>query len=289
MLVEGNVRVCFARFFGLTPYVATYSVAMWKDPIFSAALVGLTPLLFDFVLSRGGIVQENKFWLPCFLLLLVVIVFMRNNGPYIAIAVLIVLLGMALYFHKRSCQEWVGFRRALTVVFGVLIFYYAMTGPFYALAGVSPSPKVESFSVLLNQMARVAAYDGDMSESDKAYMESILPLDLYEISYRPGCIDLLKWDENFNASPLENDFFSHWVSMLVRNPKLYFEAWEIQTCGFWAVNVPEVNNYASNISDGVPKNIIDQDRLDAYGVHSRNVLRSDTFYVCFLKMSNVFQ
>lgn len=51
--VRGWCRVALIALFGLTPYIATYSIAMWKDSLFSAAVVLATVLLFDFVKSGG--------------------------------------------------------------------------------------------------------------------------------------------------------------------------------------------------------------------------------------------
>ena len=50
--VWGNA---LAAVFGITPYIATYSIAMWKDPLFSAAIVVITVLLFDLVATKGAI------------------------------------------------------------------------------------------------------------------------------------------------------------------------------------------------------------------------------------------
>ena len=46
--------------FSLSPYIATYSIAMWKDPFFSTALVLTTVLLTDFVLSKGTIKNQQS-------------------------------------------------------------------------------------------------------------------------------------------------------------------------------------------------------------------------------------
>ena len=46
--------------FGITPYIVTYSIAMWKDPLFSAAIVVITVLLFDLVATKGTIAATSK-------------------------------------------------------------------------------------------------------------------------------------------------------------------------------------------------------------------------------------
>ena len=46
-------------FYGVIPYFAQMSIAMWKDPIFSVTLVAITVLLIDIILSRGVILQKK--------------------------------------------------------------------------------------------------------------------------------------------------------------------------------------------------------------------------------------
>lgn len=110
----------------------------------------------------------------------------------------------------------------LTVVWAIPAIAIAasllITGPIYNALGISPNEKVEGLGVPVNQMARVVAYDGDMSESDKEYMSSLLPLEQYQEVYAPTCTDPLKWNAQFNPEPLTDGFWSHWLSMLVKIP-----------------------------------------------------------------------
>ena len=77
--------------FSLSPYIATYSIAMWKDPIFSTSLVLITILLMDFVLSGGKILNTSHLWLPMFIVLLLIASFSRNNGIYIVGCILLAI------------------------------------------------------------------------------------------------------------------------------------------------------------------------------------------------------
>ena len=46
-------------FYGLSPFFACNSIAMWKDPIFSATICVWTLVIFDFVLSEGAVFNRN--------------------------------------------------------------------------------------------------------------------------------------------------------------------------------------------------------------------------------------
>lgn len=89
--------------------------------------------------------------------------------------------------------------------------------------------------------------------------------------YLPSCIDPLKWNEDFNAERLKDDFWTHWASMLSRNPSIYFEAWELQTFGFWAPNVKGADGLPENFLMGVPYNLVANAKAST-GVTFRNLL-----------------
>lgn len=267
-----------ALIFSLSPYIATYSIAMWKDPFFSTALALATLLLMDFVLSKGAIVKSSKAWLPCFLILLLIIVFSRNNGIYIIACTEIVLLVYWLVTRRKPERSFAHIGKLAGAIACVVVLCLVVTGPVYRALGVAPSPKVESVGILLNQMARVAALDGDMTESDREYLNSIVPLDEYKTLYTPATVDNLKWSASFNGVALENDFFEHWLSLFAQNPRTYFEAWELQTFGFWAVNQPDVLSFGANISSGVPRNTVGAYAadLDDYQINAENKLGHDS-------------
>lgn len=64
IVVRGDIHwiwgVGLALVFSLTPYIATYGMALWKDPLFSSAVVVLSICLADFVWSEGGISKKKK-------------------------------------------------------------------------------------------------------------------------------------------------------------------------------------------------------------------------------------
>ena len=136
-----------------------------------------------------------------------------------------------------------------------MAIYAVVSGPGYAALGVVPTETSEAVGIPLNQMARVAALGGEMTESDKEYLGSIIPYDEYPNRYYPCCTDNLKWSEGFDNEALQNGMWSHWLSMLVRNSNTYFQAWELQTFGFWAVNTEEQDGWSWNVSAGMPRNV----------------------------------
>ena len=263
--------------FFLSPYIATYSIAMWKDPFFSTALVLTTVLLMDFILSKGTILKTSKSWLPCLAILLLIVMFSRNNGIYVVVCTEIILLVYWLVTRKKFEHRFAHIGKLTGSIACTLALCLVVTGPVYRALDVALSPKVESVGILLNQMARVAALDGDMTESDREYLNSIVPLDEYKTLYSPTCTDNLKWSTSFNSAALEDDFFGHWLSLFFQNPRVYFEAWELQTFGFWVVNQPDVY-MQGNINSGVSRNTVEAyaEDLDVYQINAENKLGHDS-------------
>lgn len=260
---------------GFSPALGAFSVAMWKDPIFTAAFLILSLNLGDLVISRGKCAATSSWVMTTFFMSLIAML-MRNNGVYVVLLAFVVLAvtvttDLILKARREGAKSW----RPIVLVpfFAALVVYGVVSGPVYSWMGVVPTEKVEALGVPLNQMARVAAYGGDMSDSDREYMNSILALDQYDNVYTPCCTDMLKWNASFNSEPLNEGFIGHWLSMFVRNPRLYFESWVLQTYGFWTVNGPCISEF-DNIGGGVPR--IDEfaSEVHVFDINPQNLFHS---------------
>lgn len=183
--------------FGLSRYCALYSVALWKDPLFSCCLVLMVTMLADVVMEKDS--KSSALRLLVFGVLALGVMLLRNNGLYICAALFVVLAIIAV-LERLGRIDPMGLGSRLAIPLGIAIAAcLAITGPVYSAMGVVPSEDVESAGIPLAQMARVVALDGDMSESDRSYMNELLPLDRYKEVYRPSFIDPLKWNDDFNS------------------------------------------------------------------------------------------
>lgn len=269
--------VTLVALFGVAPYFATYAIAMWKDPLFTVGVIWLSVLAADLAAlqgvpagSRSGNAPTSRiigFSAACLLAM-----FMRNNGVYVACATCLALAVLAL-LHRRA-PAGATLRRAAIACAACIAVYALVSGPVYDAAGIQKDTRKESYGVLLNQMARVAALDGDMSAADRAYMDRLLPIERYAEVYTPTNADHVKGAEGFDQEALEDGFFRHWLSMLVRNPRVYLDAWVLETFGFWAPANPLVLSYNANISGGgvMNGNRAYAGMLEGFGVAFKNLL-----------------
>lgn len=272
--VSRRICIIIMLCFGFLPFIAQNSIAMWKDPIFSASILLWSIHLFDYVLSDGEILNSDKYYLIKSCLLILLICFSRNNGFYLILVSELVFIILLILKRKEKNVEL----RKICFSTGVmLIIVYLITGPVYSKLGIKEE-KVESLGIFLNQMARVAAYDGNMSKEDREFMDNLLPLEKYAETYRPCVVDLLKWDEDFNEDFLKGrtkEFIRTYFSLMIKNPRLYIEAWELNTFGYWAPNYWEFFDDEDNITKGdlpsfyiwdhkgiSPKNLLDNVQID---------------------------
>lgn len=212
-------------------------------------VVPFTLCLADLVWNEGS-VSRKAGWIVLFLLSSLGMVLLRNNGVFVlfASALAVVALGSA-------CHDWKKYARSILCAAMVVLIFTVVTGPVCSALGALPSERSESVGVPLSQMARAAALDGEMSESDRAYLNEIIPIDEYRQLYTPCCTDTLKWAPGFNNEPLGKGMWVHWLPMLVKNPNVYFQAWELQTFGFWTVNTETQADWPWNIGGGVPRDV----------------------------------
>lgn len=265
--------VAMTALFGLVPYFAAYSVAGWKDPVFSVSIAALSVQLLGDALHPKE--KRSAASVAAYFAMLFMVAFSRTNGIGVIACVFVWQLLCLLIRAIKRMPLHAGFAAASAMSIAVFFFVH---GPVFSAMGVT-TDKREVNSLVLQQMARVAALGGDMSDSDREFLNELLPLENYKETYRPCCVDLLKWDPQFSIAAMERGMYGRWLSLLLKNPVAYVEAWELNTFGFWTINVPEINYADWNLSAGVIRNKLDpqyvQNTFTEYGIEMKNLLGND--------------
>lgn len=215
----------FLLYYAIMPFFPSYAIIMWKDPLFSCGLM-LMALFFFEVYQTGGGALHGKGWIICYCIS-GILCFFRNNGIY----VLIVSLVTMFCCYRRQSQ-----RVAIIGVVMVAIYFVANSWIFSILH--IEKDYEENVGILLQQIARVVAYDGEMEDSEKEFLFHILPEEKWKERYHPCLVDSIKWDEEFDVKLLEEkkgEFLSVWSSLLKKNLGLYIEAYILDTFGFWTI------------------------------------------------------
>lgn len=264
--------VALTALFGVTPYFAAFSIAGWKDPIFAVSVAVVSLMLLEDALQPQ---RKRSLWrMAGFVTLLAVIAFFRNNG----IAVLAFLLACLIVQAVVCRQKWRGqHRRLIAAVLAVMLAFFVVSGPVYDHLEIWKDQR-EANGLVLQQMARTVVMDGKMTEHGEYYMHMLLPLNQYPSTYRPCCVDLLKWNENFDFTVIDRQMYIHWLTMLLHNPRIFVEAWVLNSFGFWTLNVPCVNQETQNLSMGSIQNNDPAAEIwfrESCGIEFDNLLGSD--------------
>ncbi|QAT50194.1 hypothetical protein EQM14_10680 [Caproiciproducens sp. NJN-50] len=216
-----------ALFFGLNPIYGKYAVTMWKDVLFGGAMLLLTLFFADTaekrgknLLTRGGMIH--------FALISFAVAFLRNNGVYVLLFSFVML---AVFCRVRI-------KRIGPALLAVLAAILVIQGPVYRAAGIPQNRFDESVGVPLQQMARVAAKDGRMSERERTFLNRMMPIEAIKASYNPFTVDPVKFSHKFDYTYLarnKREFFQDWAGMLVKNGKEYAVAHLMLTLGYWHI------------------------------------------------------
>lgn len=236
--------------FALLSIYPLHAISMWKDALFAAFLLLYALLVFDVVQSRGELLHKPSAVVRLAVLTLAVC-FSRNNGIFAMLLTTVVLVCIyAVVRRSRIERPWfAGVLGAALVAYGIVV------GPVYAACGISSEP-VESYAVPLQQVTAVVVYDGDMTDEQREFLDTLLPLEDYKEDYIPCSVDAIKWDydfdtEFFNSHQLE--FLKVWAELMVANPDIYLNAYTMETYEYWSIgdfmlnfNINGMNTKAHN-------------------------------------------
>lgn len=243
-LVAFSVTMFF-MFFKLYPL---YSVSVWKDTPFSLVLFLFTLAIIDLIFEFN----ENKIKISSIVkinIYSVLVIFLRNNGLYIIVFSIIFL---TLCFIKKIIKEKVvNFKWLIISIFSTILICIIIEH-ILIFAGFKQVSKVESLAIPIQQISRVVAVGGNITESQMELIEKVMPKERIKERYRALLVDKIKWDDDyFDKEYLLNnyqDYFKLWLELLVQNPDEYFIAYLLETSGFWTFNVAGKEAYHSAVT-----------------------------------------
>ena len=221
-------KVIFALilFFGLFKLYPLYAVTVWKETPFSLLVILLSTQIGDIVLSKGEKLKENKF-IALYILNIILISCLRNNGIYIVIATTIFII----FTYKSYKKFIISFITTASII-------VIVQGPIFNLLKIN-SEYVEKIGIPLQQIAYVLTYDGNITDEQYSYLESIMSTELVKQNYRPWNVDFIKFNSDIKEDIIKNDkikFFKTWLELFFQNPEMYIEAYVLHITGFWNVN-----------------------------------------------------
>lgn len=215
--------VCFiiTLFYALVPYHAVYSVTIWKDILFAAAVLG-----FECALLR--LLKETKAFDLCVLGICgFMLCLFRSNGWY---AFLLCLPFLFFYFRKRK-------KSIFPVLCGIFLTAVIVRYPVMDHLHVASPDCVESLSIPAQQIAAVICNDRELTHQERALIEQVVDLTYIKELYDPYFADNIKelvraGNQDYLVSH-KGEFLKLWASLLLRYPGDYLTAYIRQTYGYW--------------------------------------------------------
>lgn len=221
--IRPSILLLVTAFYALIPYHAVFSVTIWKDIPFAAAV-----LFFSCALLRLSV--QNKVCpknLSAFIISGVMICLFRSNGWYAF------LLGLPfLLFGFRNKARYV-----YPALFTVLLVSVTVKYPVMRAYRVEQPDFIESVCIPMQQITAVICKDRELTEEELSLIEEVVDLtyikELYNPTFADNIKELVRAGNQDYLTAHKKDFLKLWVNLGLRYPGDYLTAYINQTYGYW--------------------------------------------------------
>lgn len=230
----------------IVPINAILSITIWKDVTYSISLLFFSLMMVVLVRTNGEETKKLSF-MALFLVSSFLLVFFRHNGfPVFLVTMVVVLI---MYRHA-----W---KRLLPAALVIIVIHQVITGPVYESLEVVESDPQEALSIPTQQIANIVSQNGKMTEDQRAYINRLMPLEIWPEKYNPYSVDPIKFSwGDYDRWVIYNDwggYFKMWGQLVLQNPGLAVEGFLDQSSLVWQMNLPDdgkMNRYVTNIYYG---------------------------------------
>lgn len=222
-----KLRIALLLCFVLLPYNLIYAVTVWKDILFSMAVLVLSITIFRMwnkVCKRDMIL---------FIICGICMCLLRHNGFYAFIATAVFLL----IAKRRQIRPY------LISCVGIILVAVLMRGPVPDAAGYARDEFLYNVPIPLVQIGDIVANDCELTPSEEEFLRSINSLEYMKAAFSPqGADGMSAWvlagdTEFFNSH--KGEFFKLWLKLGMRYPARYFRSFLNITMGYWAPMQPQ--------------------------------------------------
>ena len=218
-------------FFIITPSTGLMVIMLWKDVFYSVAVVALTMLVFEIVVTEGEWIQEGAGWAYLGILAALVALY-RQNGPATAFGTLVCLV---ILYRK----VW---KRLTVALLLALVLWGGVRGPVYAWLGVNQSPLSSVELALAHVLARYTNSDTPIAPAERALLLKIRP----EASWPYDCYmeTPLYYDGKFNfTGKLDGDLEMLTATLIYRNPNVFLDQMVCNGSFIYRITQPPGSKY----------------------------------------------
>lgn len=217
------VLLLITAFYALIPYHAVFSVTVWKDIPFAAAV-----LFFSCAVLRLSV--QNKICFKNLAVLFVsgaMICLFRSNGWY---AFLLALPFLLFAFRHKA-------RAVYPPLFLALLLAAVVKYPVMSAFHVQQPDFIESVSIPMQQITSVICNDRPLSEEERSLIEHVVDLtyihELYNPTFADNIKELVRAGNQDYLVTHKKEFLRLWIDLGLRYPGDYLTAYVNQTYGYW--------------------------------------------------------
>lgn len=212
--------------FLILPIFPNYAFCFVKDKLFAVSLLLLSLLLYDFSIDRKNEIN-NENWCIGFIVLCSILFFLRGNGRYIFLSVILSMIIL----------ENIAWKKILTI--GSIVVLIGLSQDFILMYRYNlQTPFKEAIAVPLQQVARTVALNGQINDGQRMVIDRLLPYEQWKKLYKPGTPDWIKWNPEFDENYLNShkkEFYKTYLELFFRNKRIFIEAHLFETYGFWSL------------------------------------------------------
>lgn len=271
-----GVHIYFVAFllllFAVFPLYPFYGISLWKDTPFSIVLFVFAVYLFHVFSEEPENISNRQ--LVVYGIFSVLIMFLRNNGIYIACFYSVVIVVLTIKKRRRIAAK-------IGMVSLVLIMAsWIIQGPVFDKCGYNITRTVESLGIPIQQTAYILATDGEVNSEELEVLNEIMPLENWKALYNPIVVDTIKFDPSFNREYFQentSDFIKVYTRLVMKNPVKAVKAYLLETMGFWNIFESSSTAYICNVHFGnVP--YFQSDYFEYYfGISFRNLVEPKNY------------
>lgn len=217
------VLILITAFYALIPYHAVFSVTIWKDIPFAAAV-----LLFSCTILRLLYMQKIRFLeMAVFTISGIMICLFRSNGWY----GFLFALPFLLFIYRRQAKVF--YPALLMILCTAIIIKYPVMRAFR----VQQPDFIESVCIPMQQIAAVICNDRELTAEQLALVENVVDLtyikDLYNPTFADNIKELVRAGNQEYLTAHKGEFLKLWIDLGLRYPGDYLTAYVKQTYGYW--------------------------------------------------------
>lgn len=244
-------RIITFLFFILNPMNGWFVVRCEKGMLFHISLILVILGIIDIIHERDKFFEKK--WKPiCFVLITIIMIFIRNNGIYTIILTLPFLLFACKDIWKKVCS-----------IFGVIIITtLIIQGPIFKILDINYSNPGEALSIPMQQFARISKYANErLNEEELQVIKKYFPVDIEKLSK-----DYVPWKSDATKANFDQNEFKKEKSTFIKQYFKFAFKFPMQTISSLIMNTGIIYSPNFNVW-GLSRNY-GTETQDAYGTLS---------------------